>query len=298
MDKRPVIITAAVTGGQAFNRKHPSFPITPGQICDAVVEAARAGAAIAHLHVRDPVSGKGSRDPQLFREVVDRVRQTGVDIVLNLTGGVGGRALFDPEDETRLLTGSDVAGADERTIHIRDCLPEIASLDITTANQADGSGEYVYLNTPHTLRRMAGIYRQFGVKPELECFSAGDIVFGQQLLAEGLIDGPPLFQLVLGVKWGAPMDPETILYMRNMLPKGSLWTAMGTARQQFPAVAMSVLAGGHVRVGLEDNLYLSRGVFATNGELVERAARIIEDLGCAVAEPRQARQILGLVSPA
>lgn len=292
--KRDVILTCAVTGGAPFNPKHPAFPVTPAQICNAVVEAAKAGASIAHIHVRDPETGEGSRDPALFREVVDRVRQTGTDIVINLTAGMGAYFIPDPEDEGRAGPGSDVASAEERVVHLQQCQPEIASLDVTTGNQVEGTLEFVYLNTTRTMRKMARRFQELGVKPELEVFQAGDLLFARQLIEEGLIDGPPLFQMVLGVQWGAPADAETMLYMRNMLPQDAVWAALGVARQQFPVVAQSALLGGNVRVGLEDNLYLDKGVFATNGQLVERAATIIELLGHRVATPAMARELLGL----
>ena len=295
--KRKVIVTCAVTGNAPFNPRHPNFPVTPAQICDAVVEAAGAGAAIAHIHVRDPETTEGSRDPALFKEVVDRVRQTGVDIVINLTCGLGAMFYPDPEDEGRALPQSDLASVDERVEHLRQCLPEIASLDITTGNQVEGGVEFVYLNTTRTLRGMAKRFQELNVKPELEVFQAGDIEFGKQLIKEGLVDDPPLFQLVLGVLWGAPSDPETIIYMRNLLPANASWAALGVGRQEFPVVAQAVLLGGHVRVGLEDNLYLERGVFANNGQLVERACNIIENLGESVATPSEARETLGLVEP-
>lgn len=292
-----VILTCAVTGNAPFNRKHPCFPVTPIEIAAAVDEAASAGASIAHIHVRDPATGVGSRDPALFREVVDRVRQRGTDIVLNLTGGLGALLLPDPEDERRALPESDVATVDDRMRHLEDCLPEMASLDITTGNQVEGALEFVYLNTTRTMRAMAARYQALGIKPELEVFQAGDIVFGKQLIEEGLISGPPLFQFVLGVLWAAPADPETMLYMRHLLPPGALWCALGTGRHQLPIVAQSALLGGNVRVGLEDNLYLRRGVFASNGQLVERARTIIDCLGLDIASPAQARTILGLRDP-
>jgi uncharacterized protein (DUF849 family) len=292
--KRKVLLTCAVTGNAPFNPKHPAFPVTPAQICDAVVEAAKAGASIAHIHVRDPKTAAGSRDPALFREVVDRIRETGTDIVINLTCGLGGFLLPDPADESRALPESDVIGPEERMRHIRECLPEMASLDISTGNQVEGKVEFVYLNTTRTLRALARGFQELGVKPELEVFQAGDVLFGRQMVAEGIVDDPPLFQMVLGVLWGAPADTETMIYMRNMLPPGSHWAALGVGRMEMPIVAQSTLLGGHVRVGLEDNLYLDRGVFATNGQLVERASRIIEYLGEEVATPAETREILKL----
>ncbi len=293
--RRPVILTCAVTGNAPVNPKYPyTYPITPAQICDAVVEAAAAGASVAHIHVRNPDTGAGSRDPALFKEVVDRIRDKGVNIVLNLTAGLGAFLLPDPDDESRALPESDVIGVDERVQHLKECLPEIASLDVTTGNQVEGPIEFVYLNTTRTLRGMAKRFQEFGVKPELEVFGAGDVLFANQMVAEGLVDGPPLYQFVLGVKWGAPADPETMMYLRNLLPQDAVWAGFGIARKQMPMVAQAVLLGGNVRVGLEDNLYLSRGVFATNGQLVERAVSIIENLGEAVATPDETREILKL----
>jgi uncharacterized protein (DUF849 family) len=291
---RKVVITCAVTGNAPFNPRHPAFPITPSQIADACVEAARAGAAIVHIHVRDPASGAGSRDPQLFREAVERVRESKVEVLINLTGGLGAFLLPDPRDESRALPESDVASVDERLEHLRLCRPDLASLDVTTGNQAEGGKEFVYLNTTRTLRAMAQGYLELKIKPELEVFSAGDMVFARQLEREGLLPTPPLYQFVLGVLWGAPADSETVLYMKGQLPPKAIWGALGIARAQMPMVAQSALLGGNVRVGLEDNLYLRRGVFATNGQLVERARLIIEALGHEVATPAEARQLLAL----
>ncbi len=291
---RKVLLTCAVTGNAPFNPKHPSFPVTPVQISDAVIEAAKAGASAAHIHVRDPKTSAGSREPHLFKEVVDRVRDSGTDIVINLTAGMGGFFLPDPDDESRALPESDVAGVAERVAHLKDCLPEIASLDISTGNQVEGDVEFVYLNTTRTLRSMAAEFQALNVKPELEVFQAGDILFGNQLVKEGLIDAPPMYQFVLGVLWGAPASAESMIYMRNLIPEGAVWGALGLARQQMPVVAQSALLGGNVRVGLEDNLYLERGVFATNGQLVERARKILESLGASVATPSEMREALNL----
>jgi uncharacterized protein (DUF849 family) len=293
---RKVIITCAVTGNAPFNPRHPAFPVTPQQIAESCVEAAHAGAAIAHIHVRDPKTGAGSRDPTLFKETVDRLRASGVDIVINLTAGLGGMLLPDPADESRALPESDVCSVDERMEHLELCLPEIASLDLTTSNQVEGPTEFVYLNTTRTLRKMAQRFRELNIKPELETFGAGDVEFGKALLKEGLIDGTPLFQFVLGIKWGAPADSRTLQYMRDLLPNNAQWAALGTGRLQMPVAAQAALLGGNVRVGLEDNLYLRRGIFATNGELVARARMILEGLGYEIASPSETREILGLRS--
>lgn len=297
--KRKVILTCAVSGSAPLNARYPDelrYPVTPERIAESAYESAKAGASVVHIHVRDPKSGDTSREPQLFRETVDRLRQKDTDVVINLTCGGGAFFLPDPEDEGRALPGSDIGTVENRVRHIRDCLPEICTLDVTTANQVEGGVEHVYLNTTRTLRGMAKVFQSLGVKPELETFQAGDVLFANQLVEEGLIDGTPLYQFVLGVKWGAPATPETMMYMRNLLPKGVNWTGFGIAKDQMPMVAQAVLLDGHVRVGLEDNLYLDRGVFATNPQLVERAVSIIENLGCSVATPEEAREILGLKS--
>jgi uncharacterized protein (DUF849 family) len=293
---RKVVITCAVTGNAPFNRRHPCFPVTPKEIAAACVEAARAGAAVVHVHVRDPKTGAGSRDPKLFKETVDRLRDSGTDVIVNLTAGFGGFLLPDPDDERRALPESDIISADERMAHLELCRPDIASLDITTGNQVEGPVEFVYLNTTRTLRAMARRFQELGIKPELEVFSAGDVEFGKALVAEGLIGGNPLFQFVLGVKWGAPAESRTLLYMRDLLPWKAMWAALGVGRLQMPVAAQSTLLGGNVRVGLEDNLYLSRGVFATNGQLVERVKTIIESLGYEVAGVEEARTLLNLES--
>ena len=289
-----IIMTCAVTGNAPFNPRHPNFPVTPAQIAASCIEAANAGASVVHIHVRDPLTGHGSRDPALFAQVIERVRASGVDVVVNLTCGHGAFFLPDPEDENRGLASGDVATVAERVQHLRECLPEIASLDITTANQVEGDVDYVYLNTTRSLRQMAGIFKQLNIKPEMEVFGAGDILFGNQLVAEGLIAGTPLFQMVMGVKWGAPAGAATMLYQRSLMPADAHWAAFGIGREQMPMVAQAALLGGNVRVGLEDNLYLSRGVFASNGQLVERARSIIEQIGLQVATPAEAREILGL----
>lgn len=291
---RKIILTCAVTGGAPFNPKHPSMPVTPAQIAAACLEAATAGASVVHAHVRNPETGEGSRDPALFKEVVDRVRASGVDIVINLSCGMGAFFMPDPEDEGRALPESDVASVEQRMIHLEENLPEIASLDITTGNQIEGDKEFVYLNTTRTLRAMARRFQKLGVKPEMEVFSSGDIEFGKALIAEGLIDGVPLIQMVTGVKWGAPTDTETVLYQRGLLPPNAVWAAFGLGRNQMPMVAQAALLGGNVRVGLEDNLYLSRGVFATNGQLVDKARAILENIGFSIATPSETRQILQL----
>lgn len=289
-----VIITCAVTGGAPFNRKHPNFPVTPEEIAAASIEAAKAGAAICHIHVRDPETTLGVLRPDLFKEVVDRIRDSGVNIIINLTGG-GGAFFFPSEhDEATAASGSHVASLDERMEHIELCSPDIASLDINTSNQMEGDAEFVYLNTTRTLRAMADRYIAANVKPELEVFSAGDIEFGKALQTEGRILGRPMYQFVLGVKWQAPANTFGMQYFKSLLPNDAIWGALGIGREEMPVAAQAALLGGNVRVGLEDNLYLTRGQFASNGDLVRRATEIIERLGYEVATPDEARSVLGL----
>ncbi len=295
--KRKVVITCAINGDTPVHPHYPAelaFPITPAQIAATAVDAARAGAAVIHIHARDPHTGLSSRDPALYREIVDRIRSSGTDLIINLTCGHGALFFPDPEREGHMLPDSDVVGVDERVLHIEQCLPEICSLDVTTANQVDGDRDYIYFNPAETLRRMARRFLDIGVKPELETFQAGDILFGNQLVADGLIAGTPLYQFVLGVKWGAPATPSTMIYMHDLLPPGASWTAFGISRMQMPMAAQAILLGGNIRVGLEDNLYLDRGRFASNAQLVERAAGLVTALGHQVATPQEARALLGL----
>ncbi|RLA05259.1 MAG: 3-keto-5-aminohexanoate cleavage protein [Gammaproteobacteria bacterium] len=291
---RKVIITCAVTGESPYNKAHPNFPVTPQQIADAALEAEQAGAAAVHLHARNPETGEGSSDPDLFLEVANRVRDNGVKAVMNVTCGIGGDYCPDPEDESRGGPGTEVLSAEQRVKHIEMCLPEVCSLDVCTQNQVDGGKDVVYLNTPYTLKKMAKRFQQLGVKPEIEVFAPGDVLLANNMLKEGYFDEPPIYQIVMGTLWGLPATPETMIYMRDILPKQAIWAAFGVGRDQMPMVAQAALLGGNVRVGLEDNLYLSRGVFATNGQLVARARTIIESMGMEVATPDEARIMMGL----
>ena len=294
--KRKVMVTCAVTGENQYNRKHPKFPVTPEQIADAALEAEQAGACAVHLHVRDPKSGTGTRDVGLFKQMVECVRARGVKAILNVTCGGGAFFRPDPLNEARAGTSTDMASAEERVRHIEQTLPDMCSIDVTTQNQVDGGEDFVYMNTPFTLRKMAARFKELGVKPEIEVFAPGDILLATQLIKEGLFAGRPMFQIVMGNLWGLPATPETMIYMRNLLPDDCNWAAFGIARDQMRMVAQSTLLGGHCRVGLEDNLYLERGVFATNGQLVERAVQIIRNLGDDVASPDEAREIIGIAA--
>ncbi|VDC24910.1 3-keto-5-aminohexanoate cleavage protein [Pseudogemmobacter humi] len=287
-----VVLTCAVTGAGDTTGRSKHVPVTPEEIARDAVEAARAGASVVHLHVRDPQTGKGSRDPALFRETVDRVRQSGVDVVINLTAGMGGDWTPAKDDWAMPGPGTDMIGPDERLAHVRDCLPEICSLDCGTLNF--GNDDTIYISTPPILRRMAALVREWGVKPELEVFDLGHIRFAKAMLAEGLLADPPMFQLCLGIPWGADQTVETMAAMKAQLPPGASWAGFGISRMQMPMAAAAVALGGNVRVGLEDNLFLGRGVLATNAQLVEQAREIIERMGARVLSPQEARNRLHL----
>jgi len=252
-------ITCAVTGSGETADKHPDLPITPRQIAAAAIEAANAGAAIAHIHVRDPATGLGSRDPKLYAEVVDRIRDSGVDVIINLTAGMGGDIVFGPGENPLPLKaeGTDMVGPIERLVHVAELLPEICTIDCGTMNFA--AGDYVMTNTPGMLRAMARRVQELGVRPELEVFDTGHLVFVHQLIKEGLLDDPVMIQLCMGIPYGAPDDPLTTMAMVHRLPAGAVFSGFSIGRMQLPYVAMAALAGGNVRVGLEDNLYLGRG---------------------------------------
>ncbi|AGI86416.1 MULTISPECIES: 3-keto-5-aminohexanoate cleavage protein [Streptomyces] len=287
-----VIITCALTGAGDTVRKSPHVPVTPEQIARNAVEAAAAGAAVVHIHVRDPETGDPSRDPKLYREVVERIKETGTDVVINLTAGMGGDLVIDPDDPLTHLPGTDLVGGLERLPHVEDLLPDICTLDCGSLNFGDGSN--LYVSTPDMLRAGARRIQELGVRPELEIFDTGQLWFAKQLLAEGLLDAPTVFQLCMGVPWGAPADPGVLQSMVNMLPDGARWASFALGRMQMPWVAQSILLGGHVRVGLEDNLYLGKGNKATNAQLVERAVTLTESIGARVATPDEARTTLGL----
>jgi uncharacterized protein (DUF849 family) len=292
-----VFITCAVTGSGDTVGKHPNVPVTPEQIADAAIEAAHAGAAIAHIHVRDPKTGKGARTVELYREVVRRIRSSNVDVVINLTAGMGGDVVFRSGEQPLPLdpAGTDMVGPSERLAHVAELRPEICTLDCGTMNFA--LGDYVMTNTPSTLRAMARLVKELGVRPELEVFDTGHLVFVKDLVKEGLIDAPAMIQLCLGIPYGAPDDPLTLMSLVHQLPQGSVFSAFSIGRRQLPYVAMAAIAGGNARVGLEDNLYLDRGVFASNGQLVERAATILSNMGARLLGPAEVREKLKLRKP-
>ncbi|QCU79627.1 3-keto-5-aminohexanoate cleavage protein (plasmid) [Citricoccus sp. SGAir0253] len=289
---RKVIVTCALTGSGDTTSKSEHVPVTPEQIADDAIAAARAGASVVHIHVRDIHSGQGSRDVSLYRDVVRLVRESDVDPVINLTAGMGGDLVLDPDHPTAQLPGTDLVSARERLVHVEELRPEICTIDCGSLNFGEGS--QVYISTPDMLREGAACIKELGVKPEMEIFDTGNLWFANIMVEERLIAPPPLYQLCMGIPYGAPVDAGLLQAMVNMLPAGAEWTSFAIGRNQLPWVAQSVLLGGHVRVGLEDNLYLSKGVKATNAQLTERAIQIVHDLGSSVATPDEARDILQL----
>lgn len=285
-----VIITCAVTGA-GDPGLHPTFPKSPEEIANAAIEAAEAGAAIAHIHVRDPQSGAAARDLALYQEVVERIRASDSDVIINITAGMGGDFVPDYDNPAIGTAGTDMATAADRVAHIEALLPEMCTLDCGSINFGD---DYVYISTPPMLREMAARIKAIGVKPELEVFEMGHLSFALQMLKEGLLEPKPLFQLCLGIPWGAPANTQAMKALVDMLPIDCHWAGFGIGRMQMPMVAQAALLGGNVRVGLEDNLYLDKGVFASNGQLVERASTLLNAMGANIASPERARDILGL----
>ncbi|MFP3754769.1 MULTISPECIES: BKACE family enzyme [Cupriavidus] len=291
MHARKTIITCAVTGNIVTPEQHPGLPVTPAQIADAALEAAEAGAAAAHIHVRDPETGRPSMSLDYYADVIDRIRAKHRSLIINLTTGPGGRFVPD-EDEPRVAApGTTLLHPLKRVEHIAALRPDVCSLDLNTMN----SGGDVVINTPANVRKMAGVIRSAGVMPELEIFDSGDLNMALDFMREGVLDGPGLWTFVLGVKYGFAPSPETIFYARSMLPQGAHWSAFGIGRAEFPIVAQAWLAGGHVRVGLEDNIYLEKGVLApNNAALVAKARDIVKSLGGDIASSSEARTVLGL----
>ncbi len=295
---REVFITCAVTGSGATQDRSPHVPRSPSEIAESAIDAARAGAAVVHCHVRDPETGAPSRRLDLYREVTERIREAEVDVVLNLTAGMGGDMVFGPSEQPLPLrdAGTDMVGAAERVEHVKQCRPEICTLDCGTMNFAEA--DYVMTNTPGMLQAMGGMMTHLGVKPEIEAFDTGHLWYAKQLVKDGVLDGPALVQLCMGVPWGAPDDLNTLMAMVNNVPDDWTFSAFGLGRNQMGYVAASVLAGGNVRVGLEDNLWLDKGVLASNAQLVERAVGIIEGMGARVIGPQEVRDKLGLLKRA
>ena len=287
-----VIVTCAVTGAGDTLGKHPEVPVTPEQISNAAIAAAKAGASVAHIHVRDPETGLGSRDTNLFKEVVERIRDSETDVVINLTAGMGGDWIPSEEDPSMPGPGTDMIGPEERLAHVKEIHPEICSLDCGTMNF--GNGNEIYISPPGYLREMASMIQKWGVKPELEVFELGQIRFAKQMIKEGLINEPPMFQICLGIPWGAEQTVDAMKVMKDELPTNSSWASFGIGRMQMPMAAAAVAMGGNVRVGLEDNLYLEKGVLASNDQLVTRVIEIIQRMGSRVLSPQETRDKLKL----
>ncbi len=294
---KDVFITCAVTGSGSSQDRSPHVPRSPKQIADSAIDAAHAGAAIVHCHVRDPETGVPSRDLKLYREVTNRVRDADIDVVLNLTAGMGGDMIFGaPNAPLPLVDGTDMIGAAERVAHIAECLPEICTLDCGTMNFAEA--DYVMTNTPGMLEAMGSMMEEFGVKPEIEAFDTGHLWLAKNLVEKGILKSPALVQLCMGIPWGAPNDLNTFMAMVNNVPSDWNWSAFSIGRDEMPYVAAAVLAGGNVRVGLEDNLWLAKGQLATNAQLVERAVTIIEGMGANIMGPEAVREKLNLTKRA
>ena len=288
--QRKVMIACAVTGSADTPGKNPAVPVTPAQIAQSAIDAAKAGAAIVHIHVRDPQTTRPSMELAHYREVVERIRGSGTDVLINLTTGPGARFLPGPDDPWKPGPATNLKIPAERVKHVVELRPDICSLDMGSMNM----GGYAFINTQGYLEAMATTIRDTGVLPELEVFEAGHLLLARRMIETGHIKGPGMFQICLGISWGQPATPEAMTYMRGLLPKDSPWFAFGISLHQFPMVAQTVLLGGHVRVGLEDNIYLAKGQLApSNAALVEKAAKIVEILGDHVATPADARQILG-----
>lgn len=287
-----IIITCAVTGAGDTVGKNPHVPVTPRQIADAAIEAANAGATVVHCHVRDPQTGKGSRDPALYRELMEHIKASGVDVIVNLTAGMGGDLEIGPgETPTHYGPGTDLVGPLTRLVHVEELLPDICTLDCGTLNFGDG--DTIYVSTPTALRVGAKRITELGVKAELEIFDTGHLWFSKQMMKEGLLHDP-LFQLCLGIPWGAPADTTTMKAMVDNLPPGVTWAGFGIGRLQMPMAAQAILLGGNVRVGLEDNLWLDKGVHASNGSLVERVIKLIECIGAKPMTPAEGRVKMNL----
>lgn len=296
------VITCAVTGGTAVPRNHPNFPITPKQIAEQALDAARAGAAVVHLHVRDPDTGEPTGELAHYREVVDRIRQGNPDLLINLTTGYGCIYVPKPGVWNVAGEGTNLLPAAERVAHVVELKPEICTLDMHTLQIPDVVGgkrgsTIVVMNLEPVLVEMAAMIRQAGVVPEIEIFDAGDLSRSARLLAAGAVDGPGLYTFVLSANYGLPPTAEAMMLARGAMPPGAVWTGMGVGPACFPMAAQAFLLGGHVRVGLEDNLYMSRGKYAaSNAAMVSHVRSMLEALGAEIATPAEARAIIGLRS--
>jgi uncharacterized protein (DUF849 family) len=291
---RKTILTCAVTGNITTRAQHPGLPVTPAEIAQAAIEAGKAGAAVVHIHARDPNTERGSMDLALFTEIVSRIRDSGSDVILNLSTGEGGRFVPDPSEPSLAAPGTTLVAPARRVAHVEALRPEICTLDLNTMF----SGTAVVINTPQNVTIMANRIYAAGVLPELELFDGGDVQLARHLIAQGVLKTPALIQLVLGVRFGAAANPETLFYLRSQLPEHCIWAAFGLGRAAFPMLAQAWLLGGHVRIGLEDTVYIEKGLLARdNAALVEKAGSLVENLGGVLATPDEARALLGLQRP-
>ena len=287
---RKIMVSCAITGSADTPARNRAVPVTPDEIAASAIDAIKAGAAIVHIHVRDPQTTRPSMDPALYHEVVERIRASGSDVLINLTTGPGARFIPGSDNPLNPGIGSTLSLPAERVRHVVELAPEICSLDMGSMN----TGNEVFMNTPAHLEAMAVSIRDAGVTPELEVFEAGHLLLAKQMIETGHINPPGLFQICLGISWGQPATPEALIYMRSLLPPRCIWFSFGISLHQFPIVAQTILLGAHVRVGLEDNLYLEKGKLApSNAALVEKAVKIIDILGDQVATAADARQMLG-----
>lgn len=287
----PTILTCAVTGNQTTRAQHPRLPITPQEIATAAIDAAKAGAAIVHIHARDPKTERGTMDGALFREIVDRIRSSGTDVILNLSTGEGGRFIPSEDEPSKAAPGTTLTHPEKRVAHVEALRPEICTLDFNTMY----SGTAVVINTPRNLEIMAERIYAAGVLPEIEIFDTGDLQLANSFIERGLLKRPVMLQLVLGIRYGAVADPQTLAYYAARLPKDCIWAAFGIGRMAFPMLAQSFLLGGHVRIGLEDNVYIGKGELARdNAQLVEKGVDIVQKLGGTIATVKEARAVLGL----
>lgn len=291
--KQKILLTAAVTGAGETTQKSTYVPITPKEIAESAIESAKAGATIAHVHARDPKTGGISHDLNHYREIVERIRESETDVIINITSGGGGDFIPDLSNPAAGGEGTDMQTPDERHGPVGSLLPEMCTLDCGSVN----FGDMIYMSPTNWLRKQAKLIRDSGVKPELECFDTGHLRFAKQLINEGLVEGNPMFQFCLGIPWGAEADEETMLYMKNRLPENAQWSAFGIGRMQMPVLEMAAQHGGNVRVGLEDNLYLGKGILATNEQLVEQAAKKLQAAGIEIMTPKEARIHYNLLNP-
>lgn len=291
--KNKVLLTSAVTGAGDTTQKNPNVPMTPKEIADSAIESAKAGATVAHVHARDPKTGGISHDLDHYREIVDRIRESETDVIINITSGGGGDFIPSLATPAAGGDGTDIQTPSERHEPVGELLPEMCTLDCGSTN----FGNMIYMSPTDWLREQAKLVQESGVKPELECFDTGHLRFAKQLIQEGLVDGDPMFQFCLGIPWGAEADAETMMYMKNRLPENAHWSAFGIGRMQFPIAAQAALLGGNVRVGLEDNMYLSKGVLAKNEQLVDKAVSMLGGHGIEPMTPQEAREYLNLRNP-